>query len=76
MSPYQLRRVSFCSSMGYGGVVVWCGVVQVALDNGLNVIACVGESLEVREANKTLEASAHLSAIDYTVLLLYIMYYY
>lgn len=35
------------------------GVVQVALDCGLNVIACVGESLEVREANKTLEASAH-----------------
>ncbi|CAN0398073.1 unnamed protein product, partial [Scytosiphon promiscuus] len=28
---------------------------QTALDCGLNVIICIGESLEVREANKTLE---------------------
>lgn len=30
---------------------------QTALDCGLNVIACIGESLEVREAHKTLEVS-------------------
>ena len=39
---------------------LWVGVVryiQVALDCGLNVIACCGESLEIREANKTLEVS-------------------
>lgn len=35
----------------------FCSLHQVALDCGLNVIACIGESLEVREANKTLEAS-------------------
>eukprot|EP00752_Nemacystus_decipiens_P011356 g10090.t1 len=28
---------------------------KTALDCGMNVIACIGESLEVREANKTLE---------------------
>lgn len=40
---------------------MWCGGgIQVALDCGLNVIACVGESLEVREANKTLEVGAEL----------------
>ncbi|CAM9836391.1 unnamed protein product, partial [Laminaria digitata] len=37
-----------------------------ALDNGLNVIACCGESLDVREANKTLEAN-HLAALEKTL---------
>lgn len=30
---------------------------QVAIDSGLKVIACVGETLDVRNANKTLEVS-------------------
>lgn len=38
-------------------VVVVVVAHQGALDCGLNVIACIGESLEVREANKTLEVS-------------------
>lgn len=35
--------------------VVADDLLQVALDCGLNVIACIGESLEMREADKTLE---------------------
>lgn len=34
---------------------------QTALDCGMKVIACIGESLEVREANKTLEVSNYNS---------------
>lgn len=35
---------------------------QTALDAGLSVIACIGESLEVREANKTLEVRVECAA--------------
>jgi triosephosphate isomerase len=34
---------------------VVAGKVKTALDKGLKVIACIGEKLEEREANKTLE---------------------
>ena len=60
-------------SVGYGGVVWFGGVAQVALDCGLNVIACVGESLEIREANKTLEVGAELltAGIRYILKIVY-----
>lgn len=40
------------------------GKVKTCLEKGLNVIACVGEKLEEREAGKTMEVvSAQLTAI-------------
>lgn len=32
--------------------------VKIAQDNGINVIACIGEKLEEREAGKTMEVVA------------------
>ena len=43
--------------MLFGAACLTFRLHQTALDCGLNVIACIGESLEVREANKTLEVS-------------------
>lgn len=44
--------------------------VRLALDNGLQVIACIGEKLEEREANETMTViDRQLTAITSTILL-------
>lgn len=63
ITGHSERRVGF-GSEGESSALV-AEKTKVALDCGLNVIACVGESLEVREANKTLELvlGDHLAAL-------------
>ncbi|CAM9511684.1 unnamed protein product [Ectocarpus sp. 12 AP-2014] len=53
ITGHSERRVGF-GSAGESSELV-AEKSKVALDCGLNVIMCIGESLEVREANQTLE---------------------
>ncbi|CAN0079658.1 unnamed protein product [Ascophyllum nodosum] len=63
ITGHSERRVGF----GEGGECseLVAEKTKVALDCGLNVIACIGETLEIREANKTLEVvlEDHMAAL-------------
>ncbi|CAM9794135.1 unnamed protein product [Sphacelaria rigidula] len=64
ITGHSERRVGF----GEGGESseLVAEKTKVALDSGLNVIACIGESLEIREADKTLEVvlEDHMAALE------------